>query len=99
MTDNKFIQKKIVFASGSLTMNNRVKKTRDAKIAAESSMSNSTNSICQDEECIGMVTTTEGEHVLRSGKDIEENRKSKTRSSMKFGNRGACRDEACIGKI
>ncbi len=79
-------------------MNNRVKKTRDVKITVESSMSNSTNPICQDEECIGMVTTTKGEHVLRSDKDIEENRKSKTRSSMKFGNKGACRNEACIGK-
>ncbi len=80
-------------------MKNRAKKEKAKRITTESSMSNASKPICQDEECIGKVTFTNREEASERSRKEEENRKHTTRSSMKFGKKDACRDEECIGKI
>ena len=64
----------------------------------ETSMSNASKPICQEEECIGKVTVTNREDALERGKTAGETKKPTTRSSMKFGKKDACWDEECIGK-
>ena len=64
----------------------------------ETSMSNASKPICQEEECIGKVTVINREDALERGKTAGETKKPTTRSSMKFGKKDACWDEECIGK-
>ena len=74
-------------------MKNRVKKKQ-----TESSMSNASKPICQEEECVGKLAGPNNEGAKDHAKKAEENRKRSTRSSMKFGSKDACSDEECIGK-
>ena len=79
-------------------MINRAKNERAKRITTETSMSNASKPICQEEECIGKVTVTNREDALERGKTAGETKKPTTRSSMKFGKKDACWDEECIGK-
>ena len=73
-------------------------KDKAERKTTETSMSNASKPICQEEECIGKVTVTNREEVSERSKNKEENRKHTTRSSMKFGKKDACWNEECIGK-
>ena len=79
-------------------MKNRAKEEKAKRITAESSISNASKPICQEEACIGKVTFTNREEASERSKNKEENRKHTTRSSMKFGKKDACWNEECIGK-
>jgi len=73
-------------------------KDKAERKTTETSMSNASKPICQEEECIGKVTVTNREDALERGKTAGETKKPTTRSSMKFGKKDACWDEECIGK-
>ncbi len=73
-------------------------KNKAERKTTETSMSNASKPICQEEECIGKVIVTNREDALERGKTAGETKKPTTRSSMKFGKKDACWDEECIGK-
>jgi len=79
-------------------MGNGAEKDKTERKTTETSMSNASKPICQEEACIGKVTFTNREEASERSKNKEENRKHTTRSSMKFGKKDACWNEECIGK-
>ena len=79
-------------------MGNEVKIGKTERKTTETSMSNASEPICQEEECIGKVTVINREDAPERAKTAGEMKKPAARSSMKFGRKDACWDEECIGK-
>jgi len=79
-------------------MKHHLKKRKSENRQAGTSMSNASNVICQEEECIGKLTrSTNGRAKDDASKSIKK-QKTGSRSSMNFGDEGSCSDEECIGK-
>jgi len=79
-------------------MDKSPKKDKSKRSTTENSMSNASELICKEEECIGKMTFTQNEDAAAQDNSPEEDRTRKTRSSMKFGHKDSCSDEECIGK-
>jgi len=79
-------------------MGNGAEKDKTERKTTETSMSNASKPICQEEECIGKVTVKNREDASGRVKTAGEMKNPTARSSMKFGKKDACRDEECIGK-
>ena len=66
-------------------------------VKTQSSISVSSQTVCEDEACIGKIVN--GESTLsQEPVEASEKRKKQSDSAMSFGGKQGCTDEACIGK-
>ena len=79
-------------------MEKSAKKDKSKRSTTENTMSNASQLICKEEECIGKMTFTQNEDAADHESEAFENKKSETRSSMRFGDKDSCSNEECIGK-
>jgi hypothetical protein len=62
-----------------------------------SSISVSSETVCEDEACIGKIVSGPSRSAQEAD-NLPENKKKRSGSAMSFGGKQGCSDEACIGK-
>ena len=66
-------------------------------VKTQSSISVSSQTVCEDEACIGKVVNGEPA-AAQEAVEASEKRNKQSGSAMSFGGKQGCTDEACIGK-
>jgi hypothetical protein len=66
-------------------------------VKTQSSISVSSQTVCEDDACIGKIVNGESASAQEPVK-ASEKRKKESGSTMSFGGKQGCTDEACIGK-
>ena len=77
-------------------MKNKPTTDNEKKVKTSSSISISSQTVCQDEACIGK-TVNDASSIEKEPAKASEKRKKPPGSAMSFGGKKGCTDDACIG--
>ena len=69
---------------------------KEKKVKTSSSIRISSQTVCEDEACIGKIVSDASASTQKQVK-TSETRKKKSGTAMSFGGKQGCTDEACIG--
>ncbi|MFO7713191.1 hypothetical protein [Desulfosarcina sp.] len=67
------------------------------KAGTRSSIAVSSETVCEDDACIGKIVKTASPPSEQESETKEKNKRSAS-TAMSFGGKEGCTDEACIGK-
>lgn len=70
---------------------------QEKRTTNRSSMTVATETVCEDDACIGKTDLPAGEPATATGEPAAEPPES-AQSSMTFAGKSGCKDDACIGK-